>query len=118
MTALPASIDAAEYAKLRADQMTEKQLQDVVTRLAGTLGWRAYHTHDSRRSQPGFPDLVLVHPRLKLTLWRELKTQKGKTSLAQDGWIRDLTAADQNAAVWRPIDYFTGRIEAQLRGEA
>lgn len=110
------SISADEYAQLRADQMTEKQLQDVVTRLAGTLGWRCYHTHDSRRSQPGFPDLVLIHPRLKITLWRELKTQKGKTSPAQDGWIRDLTTAGQNAGIWRPIDYFTGRIETELRG--
>ena len=48
-----------------------------VVDLARTLGWRVYHTYDSRRSQPGFPDLVLVRERI---LFLELKSETGKLS--------------------------------------
>ena len=40
--------------------MTEKKFQAAVLQIANMYGWLAYHTHDSRRSAPGFPDLVLV----------------------------------------------------------
>ena len=39
---------------------TEKQFQQSVVEVARTLKWRVYHTHDSRRSAAGFPDLVLT----------------------------------------------------------
>lgn len=59
-------------------QQSEAELQRMVTRLADTLGWTLqYHTHDSRRSQAGFPDLVLVHPGQGRIVYAELKTMKG-----------------------------------------
>jgi hypothetical protein len=42
--------------------MTEKQLQGAVVELAKRLGYLVYHTFDSRRSNPGWPDLVLCKP--------------------------------------------------------
>src|SRR5688572_19177552 len=39
---------------------TERAFQAQVVKYARLMGWTAYHTHDSRRSQAGFPDLVLV----------------------------------------------------------
>ena len=40
--------------------MTETELQDLVLKAAEWQGWLVYHTHDSRRSSPGFPDLAMV----------------------------------------------------------
>ena len=40
--------------------VTEKEFQAVVVEYAQRLGYMVYHTYDSRRSQRGFPDLVMV----------------------------------------------------------
>lgn len=81
--------------------MTEKQFQELVVGMAKALGWRVYHTFDSRRSQPGFPDLVLVRDRI---VYLELKTETGKVSHDQAAWIAALTAAGATALVVRPSD--------------
>jgi hypothetical protein len=40
--------------------LSEAAWQQQVEGLAAFYGFRCYHTHDSRRSAAGFPDLVLV----------------------------------------------------------
>ena len=40
--------------------MTEKDFQAQIVELIGVLGGMVYHTHDSRRSAPGYPDLTIV----------------------------------------------------------
>lgn len=101
-----------------APGLSEREFQGMVLELAGRLGWElAYHTHDSRRSAPGFPDLVLVSSRLGRTLFRELKTDKGRVSPAQETWIHGLTAGGSDAGVWRPADLVSGRVIAELRGQ-
>lgn len=93
--------------------MTERQLQDAVVECATLLGWRTYHVYDSRRSQPGFPDLVCVRgPRL---LFVELKTAKGRLSPAQLQWLDDLTATAAEVFTWRPEQWANGAIEKALR---
>lgn len=101
--------------------MTEKQLQAAVVECARLLGWRVYHTYDSRRSEAGFPDLTMV--RRGRIVFAELKTAKGRTSAMQDAWLDDLDPAHggtdgdgAEAYVWRPLDWTSGRIEAVLRG--
>jgi hypothetical protein len=42
------------------EQATEAEFQAAVVQSAKLRGWWAYHTHDSRRSEAGFPDLVLL----------------------------------------------------------
>ena len=96
--------------------MTEKELQAAVIRLAGLAGWLAYHTHDSRRSAYGFPDLVLVQPVRSKVMWRELKAEKGRLTAPQEEWLRALRAAGQDADVWRPADWESGRVERELVG--
>jgi hypothetical protein len=80
--------------------ITERAFQAQVIAIAKILGWRCYHTHDSRRSQAGFPDLVLVR-RARL-IFAELKSESGKVKPEQDAWIAALRAAGQKAYLWRP----------------
>lgn len=81
--------------------MTEREWQAEVTATARTLGWRSYHTHDSRRSDAGWPDLALVRERLVMA---ELKTDTGRLSAAQERWLELLTRAGIETYVWRPKD--------------
>lgn len=83
---------------------SEAAFQTQVTQLAGFYGWRTYHTHDSRRSTPGFPDLVLVRgPEL---IFAELKTEKGRVRPEQADWIAALNAVPTvDTYLWRPSDF-------------
>ena len=68
-----------------------------------------YHTHDSRYSQPGFPDLVLVHPRRRRIVFAELKRDDEYPTIQQRVWLAALsTVAEEcgvvSVAVWRPKD--------------
>jgi hypothetical protein len=82
------SSEAAFLAKIRA--------------LAKVNGWRVYHTQNSRRSEEGFPDLVLAKPgRL---IFAELKTTTGKLTAAQAIWLSMLhnTIPNLEVYLWRP----------------
>ena len=71
--------------------MVEKDWQRQVVDLAKTLGYRRpMHIYDSRRSEPGWPDLTLINTRLHRFVLLELKTETGKVSEAQAHWMRDL----------------------------
>lgn len=95
---------------------SERELQDHIVGLARSLGWLAYHTHDSRRSEPGYPDLHLVHPGRGASLFRELKSTKGRISPDQRKWGAALTAAGQDFGYWYPADVVTGAVLEQLQG--
>ena len=97
--------------------MTESQFQSAVIELAKLNGYRLiYHTHDSRRSVPGFPDLVLVSEHRQRALFRELRTTKGRLTPEQFDWIGSMQLAKLNAGVWRPEDLTNGHILNDLRG--
>ncbi len=90
-------------AAIPLEDMLEKDWQKQVRQLAETLGYRrAYHTFDSRRSDTGFPDLVLVSAQRKRVVYLELKREKGKVSERQAEWIRDLDAAGAEVYIVRP----------------
>ena len=93
----------------------EADFQRVVVQMARICGWQVYHTANSRRSTPGFPDLVLWHPQWERVIFRELKTQHGQISVAQDDVLQSLTAAGADARVWRPSDWDI--IEETLTGQ-
>ena len=99
---------------MTAPPMTERDLQSAVVKLARTLGGLVYHTHDSRRSAPGFPDLVIVFPRTGALLFAELKTATGKVTDEQDEWLRAL-AVRGVAFVWRPEHLTDGSIARALQ---
>lgn len=105
-------------AAVLVDQMTERQLQATVQQLATLHGWRWYHTHDSRRSVPGYPDLTLVHPSQGRLIFAELKTSRGRLTKDQKAWIADLEAAGQEVHVWRPAHLHDGTINTTLTTRA
>lgn len=91
--------------------MTEAELEGAVRNLLTTFGLYGYHTYDSRRSQAGFPDWVIVG---QAVLFRELKTDSGQLSSEQTRVKYALQAAGADWDVWRPRDLIAGRIQDQL----
>lgn len=114
--------------------MTKKQeaaWQETVVQTARYRGWLVYHTYDSRKSDKGFPDLVLV--RATRIIFAELKSPIGELEPEQIEWLSTLSvvalaAREQaeailsegipvkplvEAHVWRPADW--DKIEALLR---
>jgi hypothetical protein len=83
----------------------EQDFLRQVRELAKTLGWRIYHHPYSLGADPGFPDLVLVHPKKRRLVFAELKGPRGKISDSQWAWIEDLAAAGAEVYVWFPSDW-------------
>lgn len=96
-----------------ARSMSEADLQEGVRQLAVSLGIRYYHTHDSRHSPAGFPDVVLVSP--PNCLIRELKREGVELTDAQLAWLADLFDCDLDVGVWKPADWISGRIVDEMR---
>lgn len=86
--------------------ISEKAFQSAVVRLAREHGWLCYHTHDSRKSLPGFPDLVCAHPAgQRPILYTELKVPGGQLTLQQHAWLEALARAEgKEVHVWTPED--------------
>ena len=88
--------------------LTESDFQATVIELAELHRWLVYHTHDSRRSAPGFPDLTMV--RRGHLIFAELKTEKGPLTEDQAHWLRELGKVSDayhriGRYVWRPSDW-------------
>jgi len=96
--------------------VTEKQLLAAVIELAGYASLFVYHTYDSRRSDPGFPDLVLAGTRG--VIFAELKTESGRLSSEQAAWRWRLLAGGSRFYVWKPADLQSGEIVRELKGIA
>ena len=95
-------IDASDALKLDLNATRERDFQRSVVELAELYGWMIYHTYDSRRSNPGFPDLVMV--RDNRVIFAELKTMKGKVTKHQERWLEALAKTQVEVKLWRPSD--------------
>ncbi len=69
-------------------KVSEKGVQQVFTDICYLYDRRWYHTHDSRRSASGFPDLVVSTP--WGPVFAEVKTATGRIAPAQREWLTDL----------------------------
>lgn len=95
--------------------ISEKEFQQQVVDAARRLGWRCFHTYDSRRSEPGFPDLLCVRDGELIVA--ELKSERGRLSPAQQRWIAGFREVQYQRGVrvfvWKPSDW--EQIERVLR---
>ena len=101
------NVGASTRAQIRKEappQESEKDFMDRVLALARPQGWKVYHTYDSRRSDPGFPDLVLCRDG-RLLFW-ELKSIKGRMKPVQLEWINALIGCSGvEVGIYRPQDW-------------
>jgi len=80
----------------------ERDVQAAILDIARLLGWRAYHTFDSRKSEAGFPDLVLVRDRI---IFVEVKREGQRPRPNQVEWLNALSSAGAECYVWTESDY-------------
>ena len=97
---LPATMTTEEF---RLD-VSERDWQATVYQMCTVARCQVqYHTHDSRRSDAGWPDLAIVTADSRF-LVAELKRQKGKLRPEQVATLTALTQAGVACYVWRPLD--------------
>jgi hypothetical protein len=102
-----------------AGLMAEATLQEHVRSLCKALGVLHQHQHNSRRSEPGWPDSFMVGPGGILVY--ELKVEsltRGKVSPDQRVWIAALRAQGLTVHVRRPSHWYAGIIEQEIRAIA
>src|SRR5262245_34098117 len=75
------------------DDMLELPFMEESRRLAEAQGWTPYHTYSSKKSDEGFPDLVLVRGRA--VVWIECKEHTRVPTEKQTIWLHLLTYAGQ-----------------------
>lgn len=95
--------------------MLEEELRAEVTEKCAERRYLCHHTNDSRRDDdpaPGWPDCVIVGP--GGIIFRELKSDEGRLSLAQIDAGRLIAWAGGSWNVWRPADLADGTIDRQL----
>ena len=86
--------------------MAEQEFQNEVISIADKNGWLWFHhPYECGKVRRGWPDLVLVHPRRKLLLFRELKRESGPIRCEQSEFLYALQAIGADAKVWRPNDW-------------
>jgi VRR-NUC domain len=93
------------------DDTPEGSLLARVRRLATDNSYISYHTHDSRKSDLGFPDLCLARTATSTSsgrlIFAELKDRKGKVTREQQLWLDMLahTIPGVEVYLWRPADF-------------
>ena len=80
--------------------ISEKELQTAILEALGYMGWRVFHVYDSRRSNPGFPDVLAIKG--SRIVFVELKSEKGKIRPEQVEWLDDLVETHSEVYLVRP----------------
>lgn len=98
-----------------ADELlSEREFQRAVTDALTAFGWKWTHFRPGQTGRgwrtplsgsPGYPDVTAV--RGDRVIWLELKAEKGRATDEQEAWIAALSAAGQEARVFRPSDWPT-----------
>lgn len=96
-----------------AKAMPEATLEQNVADACRALRLLRYHTFRSQHSPSGFPDDVIVGP--ARMIYRELKREGRDPTAKQQEWLDGLAAIGADVGVWRPADWFSGKIMDELR---
>lgn len=94
--------------------MTEAELLECVRQYCKLRGLYLYHPHDSRKSQPGFPDCWILNLRDGRVMYRELKNASYQLTADQKRVLYALRAGGHDAGVWRPKHWHAGVVRAEL----
>lgn len=87
-----------------AETVDEDELEAAVAREAKRFGWLRYHTKDSRKSEAGFPDDILIRGNKLLAM--ELKSATGQPTAAQLTWLEAFAGVGTvKCGIWRPKDW-------------
>jgi hypothetical protein len=87
---------------------------ELIRGVVKLLNLQAFHVHDARKCWgPGYPDLTIAGP--AGLMFREVKTEHGTIRPEQTAWLYALRAVRQDAGIWRPRDWYSGRIERELK---
>lgn len=99
----------------KARGQTEADFLAQVVAALRACGWLVYHTHDSRNSESGFPDVVALKG--SHVLVAELKVERGQVDtavgrylagergLSQEEWLEAWRKAGAEVRVWKPGDW-------------
>ena len=90
--------------------ISESAFLQQVKALAYLHGWAFHHSVPTQTAKGrwltsgsvGFCDVVMAH-RVRGVIFAELKTEKGKTTAAQDDWLERLRPHVE-CYLWRPSD--------------
>lgn len=112
---------ATASARTWTKAMSEENLLSCVLDLARLLGLRTAHFRPALTDKgwrtpvagdgKGWPDLIIVGSRL---IVRELKAERGNTTAEQVAWFAALRAAGVDVAIWKPNDWLSGQVRAEL----
>lgn len=96
-----------------AKNMAESKFQAKIGQYALHKGLLHYHTHNSERSEGGFPDSVIVG---EYVMYRELKSDSDSATVSpkQRKWIEALEAAGVDVDIWWPVQWESGEIQDQM----
>lgn len=102
--------------------VTERDFQQQLVDAARWLGWLCFHTFDSRKSEPGFPDMICVGTganRGRL-LAIELKSESGRVSAEQLKWLTGfMDCGGVETHIFRPaqVDQAMALLQPRKRAE-
>lgn len=83
---------------------TEAELLAVLRKLAKAESWELYHTYNSEKSEPGWPDTVITDG-VSLLIY-ELKDNRRKPTPEQETWLSLLAHTGKvECGIWRPKDW-------------
>lgn len=109
---------------MKLPHISHKKFDAMIEQLALTTGWKPYHTYDSRRSDKGFPDWILIKEnntgkqrRKNELIAAELKVGKDKPTPDQLLWLQAFAAVPGcHSYIWRIEDW--DKIAALLQGKS